>query len=192
MFLKQSKDSCVFSVSCNPHIKLCQHLWECSLPSSWVWLLKQDVQEEKDVGQSAPPLQACVFSIAWVISVSGSTVAKQAWSVFIYHTMAVQGIWSSVMNWPTCCRGGMPVQVSKCVGPHSRLVGFCSLLAVSDQLVPEFGNSFYTHDSVTKVIQETACRVVAVFGIKNWHPYWSVGLELLPAAVVTCHCWIWQ
>lgn len=61
----------------------------------------------------------------------------------------------------------MPVQVSKCVGPHSRLVGFRSLLAVSDQLVPEFGNSFYTHDSVTKVIQETACRVVAVFGIKT-------------------------
>lgn len=71
------------------------------------------------------------------------------------------------MNWPTCCCGGMGVQVSKCVGPHGRLVGFHFFLAVSDQLVPEFGNRFYTRDSVTKVIQEMACRVVAVFGIKT-------------------------
>lgn len=35
--------------------------------------------------------------------------------------------------------------------------------AVSDQLVPEF----YTLDSVTRVIQEMARRVVAVFGIKT-------------------------
>ena len=35
--------------------------------------------------------------------------------------------------------------------------------AVSDQLVPEF----YTLDSVTRVIQEMARRVVAVFGTKT-------------------------
>lgn len=71
------------------------------------------------------------------------------------------------MNWPTCCCRVMGVQASKCVGPLSRLVGFDFFLAVSDQLVPEFGNRFYTHDSVTKVIQEMACRVVPVFGIKT-------------------------
>lgn len=46
--------------------------------------LSQDVQEEEeDVGQGAP-LQACVFFPSQrVISVTGSTVAKQAWALFI-------------------------------------------------------------------------------------------------------------
>lgn len=91
--------------------------------------------------------------------------------------MAVNGIRNCVMNWPCCC-GVMAVCVSKCVGPHSLLVGFYFFLALNDQLVPEFGNRFYTLDSVTKVIQEIACRVVA----KNWHPYLCVRFELLPAA----------
>lgn len=33
--------------------------------------------------------------------------------------------------------------------------------------MPEFGNRFYTLNTVTTVIQEMACRVVAVFGIKT-------------------------
>lgn len=43
------------------------------------------------MGQSAA-LQACGFSIAQVISVSGFSVAKQACTVFIYHIMDVKGI----------------------------------------------------------------------------------------------------
>lgn len=86
------------------------------------------------------------------------------------------------MNWPRCCCG--VTGVSKCVGPRSRLVGIHFLLAVSDQLVPEFGNRFYTLDSVTKVIQEMACRVVAVFGIKTGIHIRLLGLSLLVQSCV--------
>lgn len=71
------------------------------------------------------------------------------------------------------------VKLSKCEG----LAGFIFFQAVSVQLVPQFGNIFYTLDSVTKAAQEFARRVVAVFGVKNWHPQQSVGFELLVAAV---------
>lgn len=81
-----------------------------------------------------------MFSIAQLIPVSGSTVAEQALTVFIYRTMDVKGICNCVMNWPARCCGVLGPQASKCVWPHSRLVGFHLFLAVSDQLVPEFGH----------------------------------------------------
>lgn len=102
-------------------------------------------------------LQACAFSIYICLWINST---KQAWTAFIYHTIAFK------LNWPTCCCGVMAVQVSKCVGPHGLLVGFHSSLAVNVQLEQSLATD-KTHDLVTKEIQEMAYRVVTVFGIKT-------------------------
>lgn len=48
--------------------------------------------------------------------------------------------------------------------------------------MPEFGNRFYTLDSVSTVIPEMAFKGGGCVWDRNWHPYECVGFELLPAA----------
>lgn len=112
--LQPSKKPCVVSVSCYPHIKVCQPLWDHSLPSwSWVWLLtllfSQDVLEEKDMGQ-----QACVFSIAQFISVLGSTLLNRhglhsfttQWLLeLLCHELAYMFLWRHGSAGFQMCRG---------------------------------------------------------------------------------------
>lgn len=80
--------------------------------------------------------------------------------------MDVKGISNCVINWPTCYCGVTAVRISRRSGLSHNSLALTPSLAASDQLVAEFGNRFYTLDSVTKVTEEKTFRVVAAFGIK--------------------------